>query len=491
MARFNALKEKETHVLNQAGGSAYKQSPKLAIISLLTTSFLTGSAYESDSDQMKRLQKLFDELPVDDKIFLAKAAIYARDKFGMRSVSHYAANLIARNISGQTWLKNFFNKVVLRVDDMSEILGAYWSDGKKPIPNSMKKGFREAFKKFDKYQLSKYQMNNRDISLIDLARLVNPADGPRTKDALKLLYKGQLKVEETYQVNLIKAGKQKTKEEREHAQKETWEQFVNKGSKIEYFALLRNLRNIKQQASPQVYSKALELLTSDELIQKSKVLPFRFLVAYDTVANDRQTKMALSQALEKSLINVPKFTGTTAICIDISGSMKSTRSNQASSFSIQDIANIFGAAIYKNNDADIITFNTRGNIVKSINPLDSLVTITKSIGESWGGTDMRACFSVLTKKYDRIIILSDMQTWKQGTWAYSNEVVNNHFNQYKKQYNPDVRLYSIDLAGSGTSQFPESNVYCLAGFSDEVFKLMSQLEEDPNVLLKEIEMIQL
>lgn len=489
MARFNAVKEKETHVLNQAGGSAYKQSPKLAIVSLLLTSFLCGSAYESNNQQLKRLKELFDALPSKDKIFLAKAAIYARDKFGMRSTSHYAANLIARNISGETWLKNFFNKVVLRVDDMSEILGAYWADGKKPIPNSMKKGFREAFKKFDKYQLSKYQMTNRDISLIDLARLVNPADGPKTKDALKLLYKGELKVEDTYQVNLIKAGKQKTEKEKEQAKQETWEQFVNKGSKIEYFALLRNLRNIKEQASKEVYEKALELLTDQKLIEKSKVMPFRFLTAYEELT-DTESRLSLAIALEKSLINVPKFPGKTAVCMDISASMNSKISVN-SKLCPADIASIFSAALFKTNNADLFGFNTNAyNLTQKINALDSTITIANNIRYASGGTDMRACFWGLQKPYDRIIILSDMQTWGQGTWG-SNHSTNKCFHAYKNHFNKDVKLYTIDLAGSGTMQFPEQNVYCLAGFSDEIFKLMGQLEEDPKVLLNEIEMIQL
>ena len=83
-----------------------------------------------------------------------------------------------------------------------------------------------------------------------------------------------------------------------------------------------------------------------------------------------------------------------------------------------------------------------------------------------------------------------MQTWGQGTWG-SNHSTNKCFHAYKNHFNKDVKLYTIDLAGSGTMQFPEQNVYCLAGFSDEIFKLMGQLEEDPKVLLNEIEMIQL
>lgn len=47
-------------------------------------------------------------------------------------------------------------------------------------------------------------------------------------------------------------------------------------------------------------------------------------------------------------------------------------------------------------------------------------------------------------------------------------------------------MYSIDLAGYGTLQVPEKDVYCLAGFSEKIFDLMMYLEEDKNALLNTI-----
>lgn len=44
-------------------------------------------------------------------------------------------------------------------------------------------------------------------------------------------------------------------------------------------------------------------------------------------------------------------------------------------------------------------------------------------------------------------------------------------------------MYSIDLAGYGTLQVPEKDVYCLAGFSEKIFDLMKFFEEDKDALL--------
>jgi hypothetical protein len=52
-------------------------------------------------------------------------------------------------------------------------------------------------------------------------------------------------------------------------------------------------------------------------------------------------------------------------------------------------------------------------------------------------------------------------------------------------------VYSWDLTGHGTSQFPEKKIFCLAGFSDKVFNTMALLEQDRGALIKEIEAVEL
>jgi site-specific DNA-cytosine methylase len=65
------------------------------------------------------------------------------------------------------------------------------------------------------------------------------------------------------------------------------------------------------------------------------------------------------------------------------------------------------------------------------------------------------------------------------------------FNQYKKKFGANPYVYSWDLAGYSTLQFPEQNVFALAGFSDKVFDIMKMMELDKKALFNEIKAIQL
>lgn len=65
------------------------------------------------------------------------------------------------------------------------------------------------------------------------------------------------------------------------------------------------------------------------------------------------------------------------------------------------------------------------------------------------------------------------------------------FNQYKNKFGVNPFVYSWDLAGYGTLQFPENNVFALAGFSDKVFDIMKLMEVDKKALFNEIKAIQL
>ena len=155
MSKFNATIPKgKTKTTNFAGGEAYKQSKELELVSILLTSFVSDTFYRSSNDTLDRLKSLLSE--VDPK-FAAKAAIFARDKFGMRSITHALAGELAKYLSGEDYAKVFYEKVVVRPDDMTEILSYYTKNCGEKIPNSLKKGFAKAFDKFDGYQISKYR----------------------------------------------------------------------------------------------------------------------------------------------------------------------------------------------------------------------------------------------------------------------------------------------------------------------------------------------
>lgn len=156
---------------------------------------------------------------------------------------------------------------------------------------------------------------------------------------------------------------------------------------------------------------------------------------------------------------------------------------------IDEIASLFTAVLLKSNDCDLITFADNASY-RIVNPDDSVMTIKNAIKYASGGTNFESVFRVANKKYDRVILLSDMQAWVQNSWWVKSPKA--AYEWYKKQYNaPDCKFYSIDLAGYGTMQMPQRDVYCLAGFSEKIFDLMKHFESDKNALITAINSVEL
>jgi 60 kDa SS-A/Ro ribonucleoprotein len=120
-----------------------------------------------------------------------------------------------------------------------------------------------------------------------------------------------------------------------------------------------------------------------------------------------------------------------------------------------------------------------------VNPLDSTLTIAQSITFTGGGTDFNSIFSNAQIAYDRVIILSDMQGWIGFNTPKAS------FEAYKNRTGANPHVYSFDLQGYGSMQFPEKRVYCLAGFSEKTLGIMQRLETDRNALVKAVESVDL
>ena len=473
MSKFNTTSA-GTKIENKAGGQAYSQTPELELVSILLTSFANEQFYRSETETFDRLKEL---VRICDKRFVAQAAVYARTQFGMRSITHVVASELAKYVSGEKWGKDFYSAIIYRPDDMMEIL-SYHTGKNGKIPASMKKGLADAFGKFDRYALAKYRGEGKGYKLVDVVNLVHPTPNEKNADAIKALVKGELKSFDTWETELSKAGQlASTEEEKADFKKDAWIKLVRE-KKIGYFALLRNLRNIIEHA-PEVIGDALKMLTDETLIKKSLVLPFRYVTAFDEIENlhegkiIREVLIALNKAVDMSLTNVPKFDGETLVVLDVSGSMEGKPSK---------IGSLFSAVLIKSNNADFITFDNVARYINA-NPMDSTITIANSIPFTGGGTNFHSIFTTANKKYDRVIILSDMQGWI----GYHTPTA--EFNEWKRVTGSNPFVYSFDLNSYGSMQFPESRVFCLAGFSEKVFGIMNLLEQDKNALINEVKKV--
>lgn len=512
MSKFNK-KEKPEVQSNYMGEKAIKEGDKFDLVNILLTSFVENQYYESATDITKRLLDYVSKMPK----FSAKASIFARNEFGMRSITNIVGAEIPFIVKKERWVKDFIERVVFRADDMTEILSLYLAKHGKPIPNSLKKGLASAFEKFDKYQIAKYKGEGKKVNMVDLVRLVHPKDS-EIKD---LLIRGELKSVDTWEAKLSEAGKTQNVAS---AKKQAWDDLV-KNKKLGYFATLRNLRNIMEQA-PHLLPDVAKFLSNPTAIKNSKVFPFRFISAMDSIegstakakikfekSNDVDLVKILNDAVTISCQNLPEFSGKTVILVDNSGSMRGDSGGNsllsiASKTKTSDIANLFGAMYWMR--ADNTYVGVFGDTLKHVK-MDRNKTLLENYkiidnaGRNVGASTEQGVFEFFIEAIDdkitdiaRIFIFSDMQIGSGCSFYTTSSFKHGYkhgagfmkiFREFQRM-SPETKVYTINLKSYSTTVF-DGNVIKIGGFSDKLFEIVDLLEQDKNALIKKIEAIEL
>lgn len=494
MGRFNK-KIKPNVVKNLAGAKSYKEDKEFELATILCTSTQNDQFYRTASDTEKRIKDLLAEV---NPLFAAKASIYARNEIGLRTITHIASESVIARARGEKWLKHYLLQIMRRPDDMSEIL-SYWQSqhGRRPIPNSLKRAMRMRIAKMDEHTMSKYKMDGKATKLVDLVNICHP--DMISKEAISKLMTGKLEASNTWETKLTQAGQTaKTETEKAELKEEAWETLLTEG-KLGYLALLRNLRNIAEQAKPEVLQVALNELTNPGKILKSLTLPFQYLAAIEAISdmriNPHRNKIldALKEAVELSVDNIPVMDGNTILCVDCSGSMAQGKVS-GGDIAVRSVAALFAAAYARKNPSTLlITFDTEAKIAQ-FSTKDSVVTNANALGKlmNGGGTDFRCVFSLLKEinhhvkglaKFSRMLWLSDMQGWVGG-----NNTLQTDLKEFENINGP-LSTFSFDLCGFGTTMFPYDRVYALGGISPKIFDTLKLFEEDKNAFVNKIKAI--
>lgn len=463
MSRFNK-KSVITKTRNIAGGRAFRMDAENELLHAVLTTFLENKAYESGDERLTRIVKLVSECEPE---FVAKLAIVTRKEFNLRSVTHALIGELAKIHSGNSLVKETIIQAAIRPDDVLEIASYVGT----PMPKQVKRGIRNAILKFDRYQLAKYKGEGKGISMVDVFNMTHPKVKHASKEqkkAWKDLIEGKLVSFDTWETEISNAknDKERTK---------LWENLI-KEDKLGYMALLRNINNlIKYGVAPKVFTKAMKKLTDPEEVKKSKQLPFRFVTAYDNVQGNREASDAIAEAMDIAVGNTPELDGNILIAVDSSGSMNGDPIKKAS---------IFAATLYKaNKKADLILYDTS---VKKLSLTGNapVVTLAKEIESRamGGGTQTSLVFDFASnqasKKYSRIIIISDNQSWNEHS-------VQQHYEAYMKLTGDNPYVYAIDIQGYGTKDVTGKKVFHLTGWSDRLLDFIGRVE-DGETLLKYI-----
>jgi 60 kDa SS-A/Ro ribonucleoprotein len=390
MAKYNTKKEPTVKkAVTHQGGVGYTQTPENELVGMLATG-LDNTYYEKENERTKRFADVFGKIASKNKTFAAKSLIYARTKFGQRSISHFGAVELIPFLQGDSLGKRFFSKrnkktqrggIIYRLDDMAEILAAYLEKNgqEASIPNSIKKGFKDAIENADAYELAKYQMKNRGVSLVDIVNLVHPRETARNGSinvpmevylkavegtkfqnyaiegaqsgkngsevnvpTLRALVLGILKQFNTVEDKNTEAGKEVAEKvkagiiDKEEAAKvliekksDNYKELI-KNKTIGYLALIRNLRNIIKTGDTELLDEACKLVVNKDFIRKSLVFPHQIDLALEIMLIEfsgsslGKISKALDIAYENSIPNLKELFpyGKSAIVYDTSGSMQ-------------------------------------------------------------------------------------------------------------------------------------------------------------------------
>jgi 60 kDa SS-A/Ro ribonucleoprotein len=348
--------------------------------------------YEEGEDIAERIQRLAAQL---DPITVEAIAIEARSVQHLRHVPLLLALSLARRAAPNT--AHTIEQVIQRADEITEFVSLYFgghdrkATGQK-LSNQTKQGLTAALRKFDEYQLAKYNRQNA-IKLSDVLRLVRPKPASLAQAALwGRLRRNELTVPDTWEVALS-TGESKL---------DAWTRLLHEG-KLGALALLRNLRNMGEAGVDQTLIKSAVLAAKAD-----RVLPFRFITAARYAP---WLEQELEQLMFRNLADHPKLSGRTILLVDASTSM-SWKISEKSELSRYDAAVGLAmllrevceqtAVVRYNYQVDGIFNNERG------------FDLQRALRRPGGGTNTNSAkLQCDAMGYDRLVIITDEQSAEQ------------------------------------------------------------------------------
>lgn len=286
-------------------------SAQMELYTAVVTASLSDNFYEKGNDRLARIKALIAQ---NDPAFVAKLAVYAREKMYLRSVPVVLTVELAKIHRGDNLVSRLVSGVVQRADEITELLSYYSTVNERQgvkklngLSKQVQRGLAHAFNKFDEYQFAKY---NRDaaITLRDALFLTHPIAKNEAQQAIfNKIVARTLETPYTWETELSALGQQKFQNEAQKtaAFQTKWEELID-SDKLGYMALLRNLRNILQaNVSPKHIEKVCTRLADANEVARSKQFPFRFLAAYRELLNETPNTMRVKSYAMKFGHNPP------------------------------------------------------------------------------------------------------------------------------------------------------------------------------------------
>ncbi len=483
--------------VNEAGGLAYKLSPKQELAQYAATGCFNHTFYADAGEQLDRVLALANEVEPE---FVAKTAVFAREKGQMKDMPALLLAVLS------TRDKELFERVFPSVADNGKMLRNFVQImrsgvvGRKSLGSLPKRMVREWFEKRGTEQIFK-QSVGQSPSIADILKMVHPKPTDAEREALFGYFIGRdidadklpeivknferFKAGDSAEVpnvpfQMLTALPLGTKEWTEIARNAPWQMTRMNLNTFQRHGVFADEAMVKIIA---------ERLRDREAIKRARVFPFQLMSAFKAAeANNgvpREITEALQDAMEIATENVPQIDGKVYVFPDISGSMQSPatgyRKGSTSTVRCIDVAALFAAAILrKNPTAEVIPFESKAVEVK-LNPRDSIMTNAEKLSNlPFGGTNCSAPLYLLNTrkaKGDVVIYVSDNESWVDtpihGRFGGSSTETMKQWNEFKSRNN-DAKLVCIDIQPYAHTQAQERReILNVGGFSDQVFTLVS------------------
>ena len=180
---FSSIKSEfaRTDTVNEAGGRAFKFAPKHALAQMAATGCFGGVFYTSAQSQLDQMRKLIDQ--IDDDVFLAKLAVYARERAYMKDMP--AALLVVLSKRDTELMHRVFDRVV----DNGRVLRTMFQMirsgqfGRTSLSSSLQRAFQRWLNQASVGKLLSASIGN-DPSLRDVLRMARPTPKDNTRRAL-------------------------------------------------------------------------------------------------------------------------------------------------------------------------------------------------------------------------------------------------------------------------------------------------------------------
>lgn len=502
------------------GADAHSRDAKSDLFLLITNLFLGEETfYEKADDRTARLKALVHQVANQDPAWLYQCLKWARTKGNIRTAS-VVAGVEAANalkfpnqlmmatvpskdgdllmVDDMGWARKTLGAVLVRPDEPQEAL-AYWLSryGRK-IPAPVRRAIADAaVRMYTERNVIKYGTGNRMVSMADVIELCHPEPkSPEQSVLFKYLLdrrRGQVEIPESLQ--LIAGNKAALKalqldEGREQAlsalgeSATTWEQLSSTGKMdkaaweaaiptMKYMALLRNLRNFQEAGvSPEMLVRVGTLIGDPEAVAKSKQLPYRFYAAYMEATNPIWA-VPLESAIQAACQNIPALGGKTLVLVDTSGSMHGRPISEKSKVGAIQVGGLFGIMLAARGE-EVDLYNFADTVVpfairKGAGVLRELERFNQQAGRAGGGTQTAKALKATFKGHDRVIIITDEQTFGPHRGFWQGDV--------SSQIPENVPIYSFNIAGYAPAMLATSTTrHQLGGLTDATFAMIQRAE---------------